>query len=157
MAAPAFEEIAEIIEFRLNQVIELLNEIEYELNTCTPQELYDYLTGENFKDSKITFRDRLGNEYLFLHSIIEISGLKDAGVEINSKTIKSTSKEVLYDAHLKAIDYELGYSLILEDYYWLKHRMTQLEQDIKNDKHMPESLKERAQEIYDSFLEYKDY
>lgn len=157
MAVPAFDEIAEIIEFRLNQVVELLNEIEYELNPCTPRELYDYLTGENFKDSKITFRDRLGNEYLFLHSIIEISGLKDAGVEINSKTIKSTSKETLYKAHLKAIDYELGYSLILEDYYWLKHRMAQLEQDIKNDKHMPESLKERAKEIYDSFLEYKDY
>ena len=157
MAAPPFEEIAEIIEFRLNQVIELLNEIEYELNTCTPQELYDYLTGENFKDSKITFRDRLGNEYLFLHSIIEISALKDAGVDIDKKTLKSTPKEVLYDAHLKATDYELGYSLILEDYYWLKHRMAQLDQDIKNDEHMPESLKERALEIYDSFLEYKDY
>ena len=97
MAAPAFEEIAEIIEFRLNQVVELLNEIEYELNTCTPRELYDYLTGDNFKDSEITFRDRLGNEYLFLHSIIEISGLKDAEVEINPMTIKSVSKETIYD------------------------------------------------------------
>jgi hypothetical protein len=157
MAAPPFEEIAEIIEFRLNQVVELLDEIEYELNTCTPRELYDYLTGKNFKDSKITFRDRLGNEYLFLHSIIEISGLKDAGVEINQKTITNTPKEVLYDAHLKATDYELGYSLILEDYYWLKHRLGQLGQDIEMDEHLPESLKERAKEICGSFQEYKDY
>ena len=157
MAAPSFEEIAEIIEFRLNQVIELLNEIEYELNTCTPRELYDYLTGETFKDSKVTFRDRLGNEYLFLHSIIEISALKDAGVEITPKTIKKEPKETIYDAHLKAIDYEMGYSLILEDFYWLKHRLAQLQDDIDNDKDMPDSLKERAQEIYDSFLEYKDY
>ena len=80
MGAPSFEEIQEIIEFRLNQVFELLNEFEFELNTCTPKELYDYLTGENFRDSKITFRDRLGNEYLLLHSIIEISELKDAEV-----------------------------------------------------------------------------
>ncbi len=157
MADPSFEEISEVIEFRLNQVVELLNEIEYELNTCTPRELYDYLTGENFKDSNITFRDRLGNEYLFLHSIIEISGLKDSDTEINTKTIKSTSKDVLYDAHLNAMDYELGYSLILEDYYWLKHRLAQLELDIKTDENMPEKQKERALEIYDSFLEYKDY
>lgn len=157
MAAPSFEETAEIIEFRLNQVIELLNEIEYELNTCTPRELYDYLTGENFKESKITFRDRIGNEYLLLHTIIELSELKEAGVEINAKTIKNTQKDVLYEAHLKAMEYELGYSMILEDFYWLKHRLAQLGQDIKTDEYLPESLKERALEIYDSFLEYKDY
>lgn len=157
MAAPPFEEIKEIIEFRLNQVFELLNEFEFELNTCTPQELYDYLTGENFKDSKITFRDRLGNEYLLLHTIIEISSLKESGVEINKKTRMVASKEVLYDAHLKAMDYELGYSMILEDYYWLKHRMSYLARDIKTDPDFPESLKEQAKEIYDSFSDYKDY
>ena len=157
MAAPPFEEIKEIIEFRLNQVFELLNEFEFELNTCTPQELYDYLTGENFKDSKITFRDRLGNEYLLLHTIIEISSLKESGVEINKKTRMAASKEVLYDAHLKAMDYELGYSMILEDYYWLKHRMSYLARDIKTDPDFPESLKEQAKEIYDSFSDYKDY
>ena len=156
MAAPSYEEILEIIEFRLNQVIELLNEFEYELNACTSRELYDYLNGKNFKDSKITFRDRLGNEYLLLHSIIEIGELKGAGVEINSKTIMDTSKDVLYGAHLKAMDYELGYCLILEDFYWLKHRLAYLGRDIKTDEHMSEELKERAKEIYDSFLEYKD-
>jgi len=156
MAAPSYEEILEIIEFRLNQVIELLNEFEYELNACTSRELYDYLNGKNFKDSRITFRDRLGSEYLLLHSIIEIGELKGAGVEINSKTIMDTSKDVLYGAHLKAMDYELGYCLILEDFYWLKHRLAYLGQDVKMDEHMPEELKERAKEIYDSFLEYKD-
>ena len=133
MAAPPYEEILEIIEFRLNQVIELLNEFEYEINACTSRELYDYLTAENFKDSKITFRDRLGNEYLLLHSIIEISELKEAGVAINTKTIIDTDKEVLYGAHLKAMDYELGYSLILEDFYWLKHRLEHLGTNIKTD------------------------
>jgi hypothetical protein len=157
MVAPPFEEIKEIIEFRLNQVYELLNEIEYELNTCTPEELYTYLTGENFKNTKITLRDRVGNEYLLLHSIIEISALKEEGIEINSNTIKNTPKEVLYSAHLKAMDYELGYSLILEDFYWLKHRLAQLGRDIKTDEYFPESLKEEALEIYNSFLEYKDY
>ena len=104
----------------------------------------------------ITFRDHLGNEYLLLHSIIEIGELKGAGVEINLKTIMDTPKDVLYGAHLKAMDYELGYCLILEDFYWLKHRLAYLGRDIKTDEHMPEELKERAKEIYDSFLEYKD-
>jgi hypothetical protein len=157
MAAPPYEEIEEIIEFRLNQVFELLNEFEFELNTCTPRELYDYLTGENFKETRVTFRDRIGNEYLLLHSIIEISELKEAGVEIGPKTIMETSKEVLYGAHLKATDYELGYSLVLEDFYWLKHRLAYLVRDIKNDEYLPESLKERAMEIYDSFTDYKDF
>jgi hypothetical protein len=157
MAAPPYEEIEEIIEFRLNQVFELLNEFEFELNTCTPRELYDYLTGENFKETRVTFRDRIGNEYLLLHSIIEISELKEAGVEIGPKTIMEASKEVLYGAHLKATDYELGYSLVLEDFYWLKHRLAYLVRDIKNDKYLPESLKERAMEIYDSFTDYKDF
>jgi len=156
MVAPSYEEIVEIIDFRLNQVVELLNEFEYELNACTSRELYDYLSGENFKDSKITFRDRLGNEYLLLHSIIEIGELKGTDVEINTKTIVSTPKDVLYGAHLKAMDYELGYCLILEDFYWLKHRLAHLGTDIKNDEYMPEELKEKAKEIYDSFLEYKD-
>jgi hypothetical protein len=156
MVAPPIEETEEIIQFRLNQVYELLNEFEYELNTCTSRELYDYLTGENFKESRITFRDQVGNEYLLLHTIIEISELKDAGIEINTKTRAETPKEVLYEAHLKAMDYELGYSLILEDFYWLKHRLAYLGRDIKNDEHFPESLKERALEIYDSFIEYKD-
>jgi hypothetical protein len=156
MAAPSYEEIKEIIEFRLNQVIELLNEFEYELNACTPRELYDYLNGENFRESRITFRDRLGNEYLLLHSIVEISELKDAGLEINTKTLVTAPKEIVYNAHLKAMDYELGYSLILEDFYWLKHRLAYLGRDIKTDEFMPEEVKERALETYNSFLEYKD-
>ena len=156
MAAPSYEEIKEIIEFRLNQVIELLNEFEYELNACTPRELYDYLNGENFRESRITFRDRLGNEYLLLHSIVEISELKDAGLEINTKTLVTAPKNIVYGAHLKAMDYELGYSLILEDFYWLKHRLAYLGRDIKTDEFMPEEVKERALETYNSFLEYKD-
>jgi hypothetical protein len=156
MASPPYEEIAEVIEFRLDQIYELLNEFEYEVKTCTPRELYDYLNGENFKESRITFRDRVGNEYLLLHSIIEISELKDAGIEINTKTIVEAPKEVLYGAHLKAMDYELGYSLILEDFYWLKHRLAYLGRDIKNDENLPESLRETALEIYNSFIDYKD-
>jgi hypothetical protein len=156
MAAPSYEEIQEIIEFRLNQVIELLNEFEYELNACTSRELYDYLNGENFKKSRITFRDRLGNEYLLLHSIVEISELKDAGLEINTKTLVTAPKDIVYGAHLKAMDYELGYSLILEDFYWLKHRLVYLGRDIKTDEFMPEEVKDRALETYNSFIEYKD-
>ena len=157
MAAPTYEEIKEVIEFRLNQVIELLEEFEYELNKCTSRELYDYLIGENFKEKKITFRDRLGNEYLLLHSVIEISELKAVDVKLGKKTIMETPKELIYEAHLKAMDYELGYSLILEDFYWLKHRLSYHVREIKNDKFLPESLKPKAMEIYETFIQYKDY
>ena len=39
-------EIEEIIEFRLNQVYELLDEFEYEVKKCTTRELYDYINGK---------------------------------------------------------------------------------------------------------------
>jgi hypothetical protein len=157
MAAPSYEEIEEVIEFRLNQVIELLEEFDYELNKCTAKELYDYLIGKSFKEEKLTFRERLGNEYLLLHSVIEISELKAINIQIGIKTKLNTPKEQLYAAHLKAMDYELGYSLILEDFYWLKHRLGMYARDIKTDDHLPETLKPRAMEIYKTFIEYKDY
>ena len=157
MVAPSYEEIEEVIEFRLNQVIELLEEFEYELNRCNAKELYNYLTGDSFKEKKFTFRERLGNEYLFLHSIIEISELKAINIKIGKKTKMETPKEQLYEAHLKAMDYELGYSLILEDFYWLKHRLNYHARDIKSDEYLPESLKPKAMEIYKTFIEYKDY
>lgn len=156
MEAPPFQEVQEVLEFRANQVYELLEEFKYEFKRCTPQELYQYLVGESKRDPSQTFRDRLGNEYLLLHTIIEISELKEAGLEVNEETPMKAPPEKLLDAHLKATDYELGYSLILEDYYWLKHRLAHLGREIKAGRYSG-GLREKALEIYRSLLEYKDY
>ena len=124
MGSPSFDEVKENIEYRLGQVYELLEELEYQLNKCTPRELYDYMTGETFTGDKITLLDVIGNEYLLLHEAYEISELKRLGVEIGMKTLMEASKEKIYEAHLNAMEFELDYALLPVSYTHLRAHET---------------------------------
>jgi hypothetical protein len=155
MGSPSFDEVKENIEYRLSQVYELLDELEYQLNKCTPKELYDYMTGETYSGDKITLLDVIGNEYLLLHEAYEISELKRLGVEIGSKTLMEASKEKIYEAHLNAMEFELDYALLLEDYYWLKHRLSHHEDVVNDDQWMPKGCKPRAREILENYVKYR--
>jgi len=155
MSSPSFDEVKENIECRLDQVYELLDELEYQLNKCTPRELYDYMTGETYSGDKITLLDVIGNEYLLLHEAYEISELKRLGVEIGSKTLMEASKENIYEAHLNAMEFELDYALLLEDYYWLKHRLGRHEDVVNDDQWMPKGCKPRAREILENYTQYR--
>ena len=155
MSSPSFDEVKENIEYRLDQVYELLDELEYQLNKCTPRELYDYMTGETYSGDNITLLDVIGNEYLLLHEAYEISELKRLGVEIGSKTLMEASKEKIYEAHLNAMEFELDYALLLEDYYWLKHRLGHHEDVVNDDRWMPKGCKPRALEILENYTQYR--
>jgi hypothetical protein len=157
MAIPSYEELAEMIEFRLNQTFELLDEFEYEVIKCAPDEFYAFLSGDKISNERVTLRDIVGNEYMMVHVIVEISELKRMGLEIGKKTVPDTDKEKLYEAHLKAADYEMGYAMLIEDYYWMKHRLEYLVNMIENDKNLPESLKPAANAIYENFKPYMNY
>jgi hypothetical protein len=157
MAVPPYAEVQEMIEFRLNQTHELLDEFEYELIKCTPEEFYAFLSGEKISNDMVTMRDIIGNEYMMVHVVVEISELKSQGLEINDKIVSSTDTEKLYEAHLHAADYEMGYAMLIEDYYWMKHRLGYLARMIEEDKKLPESLKTVATEIYENFKPYKNF
>lgn len=157
MAAPPYEEIQEMTEFRLTQTHELLEEFEYELNKCDAEQFYAFLTGGKISNKNVTFRDIIGNEYLMVHVVVEISELIRMGIKIDTKTVSSADAEKLYEAHLRAADYEMGYAMLIEDYYWMKHRLEFLANMIEEDKNLPESLKPVASKIYDNFTSYKDY
>ena len=157
MAVPPYEELAEMLEFRLNQTHELLDEFEYEVNKCTPEEFYAFLSGDKITNERVTLRDIIGNEYMMVHVVVEISELKEMGVNIDKNTVSTTDKEKLYEAHLKAADYEMGYALLIEDYYWMKHRLEYLVGMIENDKNLPESLRPAADTIFESFKPYINY
>jgi hypothetical protein len=155
MGSPSFDEVKDSIEYRLGQVYELLDELEYQLNKCTPKELYDYMTGETYTGDRITLLDVIGNEYLLLHEAYEISELKRLGVEIGVNTLKDSPKEKIYEAHLNAMEFELDYALLLEDYYWLRHRLGHHEKAVNDDPWMPESQKPRAREILENYIQYR--
>lgn len=157
MAVPSYDELAEMIEFRLNQTFELLDEFEYEVNKCTPEEFYAFLSGDKISNERVTLRDIVGNEYMMVHVVVEISELKLRGLEIGNKTVSDTDKEKLYESHLKAADYEMGYAMLIEDYYWMKHRLEYLVNMIENDMNLPESLKPVANTIYENFKPYMEY
>lgn len=157
MASPPYDEVKEIVEFRLNQTHELLEEFEYDLKKCSPDEYYAFLLGDKIANKRVTVRDILGSEYLMLHVAVEISEFIKMGIEIGEKTVSGNPPEKVYEAHLKAADYEIGYALLLEDYYWMKHRLGYLVRMIESDEDLPEALKPVAIQIYDSFKPYKDY
>ena len=157
MASPPYDEIKDMIEFRLNQTYELLEEFDYKINKCTPEEFYAFLSGDKISNERVTIRDIVGNEYMMVHVVVEISELKGLGFEITEKTVSSSDNMKLYEAHLKAADYEMGYALLIEDYYWMKHRLEYLARLIKDDARLPESMKPVAMQIYDNFKEYMDF
>lgn len=157
MAAPPYEEIQEMIEFRLNQTHELLEEFEYELNKCDAEQFYAFLSGDKISNEKVTLRDIIGNEYLMVHVVVEISELLRMGISIDNRTVSGNDVEKLYEAHLRAADYEMGYAMLIEDYYWMKHRLEYLAEIIEKDKNLPESLKPVATEIYENFKPYNQY
>ena len=155
MDSPSFDEVKDSIEYRLGQVYELLDELEYQLNKCTSREFYDYMTGETYTGDKVTLLDVIGNEYLLLHEAYEISELKKLGVEIGVNTLMEAPKEKIYEAHLNAMEFELNYALLLEDYYWLKHRLGYHEKVVNDDPWMPDGHKPRAQEILENYVQYR--
>lgn len=157
MAPPPYDEVKEIVEFRLNQTYELLEEFEYELQKASPDNFYSFLLGDKIANKRVTVRDILGSEYLMVHVAVEISEFIKMGIEIGEKTVSGNPPEKVYEAHLKAADYELGYAVLLEDYYWMKHRLGYLVRMIKDDEDLPESLKPIAVQIYDSFKPYREY
>ena len=157
MAAPSYDELREMIEFRLTQTNELLDEFEYEVIKCTPEEFYAFLSGDKISNERVTLRDIIGNEYMMVHVVVEISELKRMGLAIGNKTVSGTDKEKLYEAHLRAADYEMGYALLIEDYYWMKHRLEYLLNLIKTDKNLPEALRPTASKIYENFEPYTNF
>jgi hypothetical protein len=157
MKVPDFDEVKEIIEHRIADLREMLEPLEYEYAKFTAMEFYNFLKGNVFIPDDITFRDILGNEYLMVNKIVEASELKNRGINLNEKSMSQIPAGILYDSHLIAIEFELDYALLLEDYYWIKHRFPVHLKILKNDSKLPVELKNRAEDIYTYFNKFLDY
>jgi len=156
MNPPAFTELKESIEYRLEQTNEILEELEYEVAECGADEFYGYISRDAHHGKAVTIRDIIGNEYLMFHEVVEVSELKRLGVPVGEDTHSKGPREKVYEAHLNAMEFELEYALLLEDYYWLKHRLDYHGATTLKDKNLGGELKERAHEIYDHYKKYSD-
>ena len=96
---------------KLKEATAKLREFGYESQSISPKEFYNYLTGETPTGDTITIADILGNEYLIIHEVVEISELKKMGIPINTQTAMITFPDRSYDTHYTATECELDYAL----------------------------------------------
>lgn len=157
MGPPSFQEMKESIEYRLEQTNELLGELEYDVVECSADEFYGYISRDSHHGPAVTVRDIIGNEYLMFHEVVEVSELKRLGVPVGDDTHSKGPQDKVYEAHLNAMEFELEYALLLEDYYWLKHRLAYHEATARKYKNLGGELRERTQEIYDHYKQYLNY
>lgn len=140
------------IENKIKLTADLLRSINYETEKVSSQEFYDYMTGEIFSEDTTTLDDVLGNEYLMVHELVEISELKKMGRIINKKVIVESPKMVIYEAHLQARETELTYALYKKDYFWIKVRLRQYKESVlDNDPNLPNGLEPKAEALFNKF------
>jgi hypothetical protein len=131
---------------RLEETAEILKRIEYGSQPITTKEFYDYMTGETPTGDTINVLDVLGNEFLMLHEVVEISELKKMGVPINKHTVMAFHSSV-YETHYTATEYELNYD-------WLKVRINHAKSWLEDDS-MPTHLIPQCEAIIKKFSEVR--
>lgn len=129
-----------------------LKQIGYDAADVSVKEFYDYMTGEIFSEDTTTLLDVLGNEFLMVHELAEMSELKRMGRTIDKRVIVNSPKTVIYEAHFKAMELELEYAMFKKDYFWAKIRLKQHKESVlEDDPNLPESLRPRGEEIFHKF------
>jgi hypothetical protein len=146
--------LLEEISAKIRKAKEVLRQIGYDVMDVSVKEFYDYLTGEIFSEDAATLLDVLGNEFLMVHELAEMSELKRMGRMIDKRVIVDLPKTVIYEAHFKALELELEYAMFKKDYFWAKNRLKQHKESVlEDDPNLPESLRPRGEEIFHKFNE----
>jgi hypothetical protein len=129
-----------------------VEQIGYVAEDVSAEEFYDYMTGEIFSEDTTTLQDVLGNEFLMVHELSEMSELKKMGRRIDKRVIVDSPKTVIYKAHFRAMELELEYALFKKDYFWVKARLKQHKESVlEDDPNLLESLRPRGEEIFHKF------
>jgi len=142
------------IDAKIARAKEALGQFGYGYTDVSAREFYVWMTAEIFSADTTTFRDVLGNEYLMIHELVEISKLKRMGRSIDKRVIVNSPRTMIYDAHLAAMEMELKYVLNKGDTYWAKIRLRQHKESVlDDDPNVPEELRPRATKIFKKYRE----
>jgi hypothetical protein len=144
--------LLEEINAKIGKAQKALKQVNYDAVDVSAKEFYDYMTGEIFSEDATTLLDVLGNKFLMVHELAEMSELKKRGRAIDKKVIVNSPKTLFYQAHFKAMELELEYAMFKKDYFWAKIRLKQHKESVlENDPNLPESLRPRGEEIFHKF------
>jgi hypothetical protein len=135
----------------IKKVVEALKQFGYDNVDVSAKEFYDYMTGEIFSDDPTTIRDVLGNEYIMIHELAEISELKKLGRKIDKHVIMDMPRSAFYTTHFNALETELRYALYKGDTYWVKFRLKLFKESEDDDPNLPKELRPRVEEIYEKY------
>ena len=140
------------IESKIKAARKALKSIGYVAEEVSAEEFYDFMIGETFSGDITTLNDVLGNDYLMIHEVVEISELKKMGKRIDKRVIVNSPKTVIYDAHFTALEKELSCALHRKDYSWIRTRLRQYKESVLNgDPNLPEEMRFRAESIFNKF------
>jgi hypothetical protein len=146
------EDLSKEIETKVRRAKRALKKIGYASENVSAREFHDYMTGEIFSDDPTTLKDVLGNEFLIVHELSEMSELKRMGRAIDKRVIVDSPKTVIYEAHFKAMELELEYAMFKKDYYWAKFRLRRHKESVlEDDPNLPQQLRPQGEEIFCKF------
>ncbi len=148
-ASPSYNVLRNRIAEKLKETVKALKELGYKSLQLSPKEFYDYLTGETPTGDTTTIVDVLGNDFLLIHEVVEMSELKKKGIPINENTVMMFLPEV-YEAHYTATEYELNFVLSKKDFDWLRVRIDHAKSWLE-DSSMPQHLAPRCKAIIKKF------
>ncbi|MFP3985897.1 MAG: hypothetical protein ACLFU9_08065 [Candidatus Bathyarchaeia archaeon] len=142
----------EEIAAKIRETQQAFKRLNYSWAKISAKEFYDYMTGEIFSEDTTTLQDVLGNEFLMVHELAEMSELKKTGRKINEHTLAETPKKHVYTAHFSALEQELNYALLKKDTFYAKIRLTQHKESVLDtDPNLPEELRPRAERILEKY------
>ncbi len=144
-----FNELQHKIRIKIAETQAILKEREIIINPPTPQEFYDYMTGEIFSQDQTTLTDVLASPNLMLHEIIEISELKKLGKTIDTRVIVDSPRETIYCVHFTAMDVELDYLRSIDQTDEYKKRLQSHYKVLTSDPNLPEPMRPRAVGIWE--------
>jgi hypothetical protein len=136
------------IEGRVEAAKRILESLNYHLGKVSAQELIDYMFTETFTGDTTTLDDILGNEYLLIHELVEISEWKRRGMKIYKGLIIDAPRTLVYTIHYTALEKELEYALQKGDRKWVEMRV----KNSLEDPYIPEELKPYAKNILERFI-----
>lgn len=140
------------IEAKIEKSKKAFKLLSYKAEEISAKEFHDYMTAEVFSEDTTTLDDVMGNEFLMVHELVEMSELKKMGRKINKHTIMECPKVMIYQAHFSAMEQELSYALVKKDLVWAKTRLRQHKESVlENDPNLPKELKHKGEELLQKF------
>ena len=114
------------------------------------EEFSAYLEASTYEPEATHLEEVLGNRYLLIHELVEITLLKKKGYVIDKDVVRR-AYPYTYEAHLEAMDVELRVALREGDKAWVERRVRDLRSYLE-DPFLPSNLMGRVKRLIEKYM-----